>query len=129
MNQTAHISLQLLSISKSVETKVTGCALTSLARPASFTLTVPRVSAPFRPSRAPSLHLCVSGEGVLRLVAKTRKTYFQETASFFDFPRFSFIYRVLYQAARMLTHGGFPTHQKSDSMVVYLGGREHGCGD
>ena len=36
---------------------------------------------------------------------------------------------ALYQAARMLTHGGFPTHQKSDSMVVYLGGREHGCGD
>ena len=35
----------------------------------------------------------------------------------------------LYQAARMLTHGGFPTHQKSDSMVVCLGGRDHGYSD
>jgi len=34
MNQTAHISLQILSISNSVETKITGCALSCLARPA-----------------------------------------------------------------------------------------------
>ena len=34
MNQTAHISLQILSISNSVETKSTGCALIFSARPA-----------------------------------------------------------------------------------------------
>jgi len=33
MNQTAHISLQILSISNNVETKLTGCALTSWRAP------------------------------------------------------------------------------------------------
>ena len=35
----------------------------------------------------------------------------------------------LYQAVRRLTHGGFPTREKSESMVVGLGGRSHGCSD
>ena len=47
MNQTAHISLQIFKISKSVETKLTGCALFFLARPASnasgyFTTALPQ---------------------------------------------------------------------------------------
>jgi len=71
MNQTAHISLQKLSISKSVETKETVCALTCLARPASntsnFSLRFPsRLSAsplPSGPFRVPLERLCSSGKG------------------------------------------------------------------
>ena len=85
MNQTAHISLQILSVSKSVETKVTGCALTCLARPALVPLIflirlvsvclrfrfrlarlAPRWSVSARPVR-----------GVLELVADTRNPFFQ----------------------------------------------------
>ena len=67
MNQTAHISLQKLSISKSVETKVTGCALTSLARPASntsdiFSLSLLSASL-LRSVWRPALRVCVADEG------------------------------------------------------------------
>ena len=68
MNQTAHISLQLLSISNSVETKVTVCALTSLARPASITsdflIRLVALASAAGPSGAPLVHLCAAGEGV-----------------------------------------------------------------
>ena len=36
---------------------------------------------------------------------------------------------VSYQAMRRLTHGGFPKREKSESMVVGLGGHGHGCSD
>ena len=90
MNQTAHISLQKLSISKSVETKVTGSAVTCLARPASntsdFSLHVAsRLSAsplPSGPFRFPLALLFAAVEGVLRLVTYTRNPFFRENAFF-----------------------------------------------
>jgi len=96
MNQTAHISLQKLSISKSVETKVTGSAVTCLARPAhstsDFSLRFPpRPSAfplPFGSFRVPLALLSAAVEGVLRIVAGTRNPFFQENAFFMKFPIF-----------------------------------------
>ncbi len=88
MNQTAHISLQILAISKSVETKLTGCANSYLARPAGILsgLSHPRpanlrVSASVRPVWCPPPHLCAAGRGVLRLVAQRRKHILEENAS------------------------------------------------
>ena len=90
MNQTAHISLQKLSISKSVETKETVCALTCLARPASNTSNF-SLCFPPRPSafplqcgsfRVPLALLFAAVEGVLRLVTYTRNPFFRENAFF-----------------------------------------------
>jgi len=90
MNQTAHISLQKLSISKSVETKVTGSAVTCLARPASSTSDF-SLCFPPRPSafplqcgsfRVPLALLFAAVEGVLRLVGGTRNPFFRENAFF-----------------------------------------------
>ena len=86
MNQTAHISLQILSISKSVETKATGCALTFWRAPPvlslfSFCVSLPAVSSVAR--LAP--RWCITAppvKGCLRRVAKTRKPFFHETRSF-----------------------------------------------
>ncbi len=94
MNQTAHISLQILSISNNVETKVTGCALTCLARPAHSTsdfclpspYCLPAMSVCVGPFGVP---VCISAppvRGVLRLVPKVRKCFFQEIAFFPIFP-------------------------------------------
>ena len=68
MNQTAHISLQILSISKSVETKSTRSAINFLAQPASVT----SVFFAWRPLRVCPAHsvwrsvvrLSAAGEGV-----------------------------------------------------------------
>jgi hypothetical protein len=87
MNQTAHISLQILSNSKSVETKMTGCALTYLARPASFAsdfILPPRCRPVCLARLAP--RWCISAppvRWVLGLVAETRKRFFKEMSSFF----------------------------------------------
>ena len=90
MNQTARISLQILSISKSEETKSTGCALTSLARPASSaTYCFRRVAlaSPPRPVLRPARALvCASAppvKGLLRIPAATRKSFLQKHANFF----------------------------------------------
>ena len=68
MNQTAHISLQILSISKSVETKETEMRPVLLARPASFTsdflLRLVAVLCLSGPSGVPFMHRCVSGEAL-----------------------------------------------------------------
>ena len=86
MNQTAHISLQILAMSNSVETKETRCALNLPARPASITsdfLLLPadpnlRVSASVRPVRRPVSASAPPVKGVLRLVDDARKQFFEE---------------------------------------------------
>ena len=114
MNQTAHISLQLISISKSVETeasetKVTGCAVTYWRAPPQ----IPQCSClPSRWSVAPLVCLAarwsVSARpvrGVLRLVADTRNPFFHRIASFLDFYDFPYVLRGLladYFAERLL---------------------------
>ncbi len=94
MNQTAHISLQCLSISKSVETKLTGCALFSLARPASNASNcLPRFPLERRSVVPSGVPLCASAppvRGYLRLGAGARKCFFRKTSSFFQKTRFSF---------------------------------------
>ena len=122
MNQTAHISLQLSSISKSVETKVTGCAVTFWRAPPVLSLfLVLRLVAVclrfrFRVARlAP--RWCISAppvRGVLRLVAGTRKCFFAEMSSFSKKPHFSLknsvldndISRTLGQIGRILLGTG-----------------------
>ena len=90
MNQTAHISLQILSISKSVETKETEMRPNFLARPAQIPLIFlvrlvsirPRFR--FRPARL-TPRRCISAppvRGVLRLVADTRNPFFREMRNF-----------------------------------------------
>ena len=84
MNQTAHISLQNIPFSKSVETNKTGCARFFLARPASFTsdfvlrLVAVCLRFRFRPARlAP--RCCVAAasvRGYLRLVPGARNPFF-----------------------------------------------------
>ncbi len=68
MNQTAHISLQFLSISKSVETKSTVMRPDFLARPASITsdvcLRLVATALPLSPSGAPPQRRRRVGEGV-----------------------------------------------------------------
>jgi hypothetical protein len=90
MNQTAHISLQISSISKSVETKLTGCALTSSARPARNTsdfFVLRLVTDPFVSVRAARLapRCCVAAASVrayLRSPADTRNPFFKKPSSF-----------------------------------------------
>lgn len=101
MNQTAHISLQILSISNSVETKSTGCALTCLARPASVTSVFVAVGTvwllPCCPSGVP---LCASAppvRGLLRRGAGGRNTFFQGKCIFCPSPRFFFLFSGLVQ--------------------------------
>ena len=90
-DQTAHISLQLPAISKSVETKVTECALTCLARPASSISVISCVSLMVAfaaaPSGAPLVHLCAAGEGVFTNRAPGPQGVFFRKMRFFVTPR------------------------------------------
>jgi hypothetical protein len=105
MNQTAHISLQLLSISNSVETKVTVCALTCLARPASDTSNFLIAGLPvglrfrFRLVRLASRWCLLAPpvRGVLRLVAHTRNPFFEEICFFYETPDFPHVFGGLRQ--------------------------------
>jgi len=91
MNQTAHISLQISSMSKNVgaktpETKSTNCALTygaaRIIHPEFFPVRSSR--APLRrPVPCPSSASAPPVKGVLRLVPDTRNPFF---AQLFDFP-------------------------------------------
>ncbi len=93
MNQTAHISLQILSISNSVETKTNRMRPNLLGAPRLqyliFFFHLFASASPRRPVWRPLVHLCASGKGVLGLVPKTRKPFFHQTSSFlhfYDFP-------------------------------------------
>ena len=81
MNQTAHISLQILSISKSVETKSTRSAINFLAQPASDT-SVFFAGRPLRECLAHSVWRPVSASappvrGYLRIAAAPRNPFFR----------------------------------------------------
>ncbi len=96
MNQTAHISLQKPSISNSVETKMTVCALTCSARPACI-ISVFSLASRCRVARlAP--RWCISAppvRGYLRIQPQTRNPFFRETSYFFHLSRKSFIFKTL----------------------------------
>ena len=98
MNQTAHISLQLLSISNSVEDK------SDWMRPNFFG--APRLdylwySYPPRCRVARLAPRCgvsvASVRGVLRLVSETRNPFFREKCIFCDETVFSYVFRWLRQ--------------------------------
>ena len=93
-----HISSDI-SISNSVETKETRCALTSWRAPPRIPL-IFLVASRFRPSAFPlqcgpsGAPLCASAppvRGVLRLVTETRNPFFQEKCIFCDKPDFSHV--------------------------------------
>ncbi|MEM6308553.1 MAG: hypothetical protein AAF754_00775, partial [Pseudomonadota bacterium] len=87
MNQTAHISLQCLQFSNSVETKMTGCALYFLARPASVTsdffLRLVALVVTAGPSGAPLLRRRRFGEGVFTSGCRTLQPLFSINRIFF----------------------------------------------
>ncbi len=99
MNQTAHISLQILSISKSVETKSTRSALSSWRNLRQLPLLfLPRFPLEHRSVVPSGVPLCASAppvRGYLRIAADTRNPFFRETSSFFLFSSLSFIFNVL----------------------------------
>lgn len=96
MNQTAHISLQILAISKSVETKSTRSAaiLWRILRQ------LPQVFLPSGPAGVRRCFrlaspLCASAppvRGYLRIAAETCNPFFLETSSFFQKTMYSLIY-------------------------------------
>ena len=84
MNQTAHISLQILAISKSVETKSTVCALSSLARPASFTSDFRFRLVAVWPVWRPVVRLSAACEGVFTSNYQTLQPLFSGNVIFFS---------------------------------------------
>ena len=91
MNQTAHISLQIPSISNNVETISAGCALTSLARPASTTSNFSaslrfRSCLAGRPRRSvwrPVVRLSAAGEGGSKVYPPNPQALFSPFIQFF----------------------------------------------
>ena len=86
-NQTAHISLQILAISNSVETKSTGCALFFLARPASVTskffASLPSGASLRRSVWRSVVRLSAAGEGVFTYWAGEPQALFLRNVIFF----------------------------------------------
>ena len=103
-NQTAHISLQCLSISNSVETKSTGCALFFLARPASVTskffASLPSGASLRRSVWRSVVRLSAAGEGVFTDWAGGPQPLFLRNVIFFS--RFCFFVQK-----QMLTRESF----------------------
>ena len=100
MNQTAHISLQIFAISKSVETKSTRSASFPLAHPASSTseLSPPPFPQEHRSLRPSGVPLCASAppvRGYLRIAAEPRNPFFGKTSSFFQKSRFPCFFKWL----------------------------------
>ena len=89
MNQTAHISLQILSISKSVETKMTEMRPIFLARPACFISVILLRLVAVWPVWRPVVHLCAAGEVGSRLSRRNPQALFLRNVIFFS--HFSFI--------------------------------------
>ena len=94
-NQTAHISLQILAISKSVETKSTRSASFPLAHPASSTseLSPPRFPQEHRSVRPSGVPLYASAppvRGYLRITPKPRNPFLQTKSHFFRKPLINF---------------------------------------
>ena len=83
MNQTAHISLQILSISKSVETKTTEMRPIFLARPACFISVILLRLVAVRPVWRPVVHLCVAGEVGSRPSRRNPQALFLRNVIFF----------------------------------------------
>ena len=123
MNQTAHISLQILSISNSVETKSTGCALSLVARPASvasvFVAVLANLLSHISPSSAPSCASAPPVRGYLRMGVGVRKAFFAGKRTFCIIPGFFHIFRHLRQylvsavasPRNICTRCGPPGHQ------------------
>ncbi|MGR3566290.1 MAG: hypothetical protein ACU0CN_00940, partial [Pseudooceanicola nanhaiensis] len=88
MNQTAHISLQILAISKSVETKSNWMRRNFLARPAQPYLCFSRQALRSVRSVVPSgVPLCASAppvKGYLRMGPDVRKRFLPGTVIFFS---------------------------------------------
>ncbi len=88
MNQTAHISLQILAISKSVETKSNWMRRNFLARPAQPYLCFSRQALRSIRSVVPSgVPLCASAppvKGYLRMGPDVRKRFLPGTVIFFS---------------------------------------------
>lgn len=107
MNQTARISLQLLSMSKSRRQKSTGSALTQCAA----RITLPqffcasrRLARRRRPRLASRWHLSAAGEGVFRVRARRPQALFCRKMTFFaDLP----FYRLITDIKAGKNCGGF----------------------
>ena len=87
MNQTAHISLQIPSISNSVETKSTGSAplLCGATRVKSLRVFLPRFPQEHRSVVPSGLPLCASAppvRGYLRIGPDVRKGFFRQVVIF-----------------------------------------------
>lgn len=92
MNRAAHISLQILAISKSVRQNKLRCALFSLARPACILSNLSCVSLRLRfrvcPSGAPLLRVRCFGEGVFTYCRRVPQPLFFGNVIFFSKTRF-----------------------------------------